>query len=94
MAGGAGGGECSNGRLGLWLLPTLTVDGCCEQGEPTEGAVLTILLHFYRRNYPAFANAAKVKEFIHYYQAKAAAVRLSRTMIAGIWVAFFQECQQ
>jgi len=56
--------------------------------------VLTILLHFYRRNYPAFANAAKVKEFIHYYQAKAAAVRLPRTMIAGIWVAFFQECQQ
>ncbi len=39
--------------------------------------MLTILLHFYRRNYPAFANAAKVKEFIHYYQAKAAAV--SRT---------------
>ena len=75
MAGGAGGGECSNGRLGLWL-PTLTVERCCEQGEPTEGAVLTILLHFYRRNYPAFANAAKVKEFIHYYQAKAAAVRL------------------
>ena len=23
--------ECSNGRLGLWLLPTLTVDRCCEQ---------------------------------------------------------------
>eukprot|EP01045_Picozoa_sp_COSAG04_P023538 COSAG04_NODE_2812_length_3542_cov_1.968632_2_plen_57_part_00 len=56
--------------------------------------MLTILLHFYRRNYPAFANAAKVKEFIHYYQAKAAAVSLPRTMIAGIWVAFFQECQQ
>ena len=23
--------ECSNGQLGLWLLPTLTVDRCCEQ---------------------------------------------------------------
>ena len=24
-------GECSNGRLGLWLLPTLTADRCCKQ---------------------------------------------------------------
>ena len=25
--------ECSNGRLGLWLLPTLTVDRCCKQAS-------------------------------------------------------------
>ena len=30
--------ECSNGRLGLWLLPTLTVDRCCEQGMPATNA--------------------------------------------------------
>ena len=28
--------ECSNGPLGLWLLPALTLDRCCEQtGSPT-----------------------------------------------------------
>ena len=26
-------GECGNGRLGLWLLPTLTADRCCANRE-------------------------------------------------------------